>query len=261
MTFSHFSQYDQYTIGVDPGQAVDPTAIAIVRRVGGFSARQRFQIGHLERLPLGTPYPGIVWRVKQLLAHPTFHNRAEVVLDLTGVGRPVNDLFEGQGVRPICVTITAGHEEPPPVGNFYYVPKLVLISGVQALLHDGRLQIQSELAEALTLKSELMDFRAEVMQSGYWRFGARAGAHDDLVLAVALAVWRALSGGVDFGMWARLGGFKPPFEPDPDLVAGDGEVIVNVKDRVWLAGVNRWLEPGRQVMRAELAAAVAEHLS
>ena len=86
MTFSHFSQYDQYFIGVDPGQAVDPTAIAIVRRVGGFSDRPLFQVGHLERLPLGTPYPGVVWRVRQLLAQPVFRNLAEVVLDLTGGG-------------------------------------------------------------------------------------------------------------------------------------------------------------------------------
>jgi hypothetical protein len=29
---------------------------------------------------------------------------------------------------------------------------------------------------------------AEVTDSGYWRFGARAGKHDDLVLALALAI-------------------------------------------------------------------------
>jgi hypothetical protein len=45
MTFSHFSQYDQYFIGVDAGQAVDPTAIAIVRRAGGFSDRPLFRLG------------------------------------------------------------------------------------------------------------------------------------------------------------------------------------------------------------------------
>jgi hypothetical protein len=43
--------------------------------------------------------------------------------------------------------------------------------------------------------AELRDFRAEVTDSGYWRFGARAGKHDDLVLAVAIALWRAYGGG------------------------------------------------------------------
>jgi hypothetical protein len=30
-----------------------------------------------------------------------------------------------------------------------------------------------------------------VTDSGRWTFGARSGAHDDLVLALALALWRA----------------------------------------------------------------------
>jgi hypothetical protein len=58
-------------------------------------------------------------------------------------------------------------------------------------LHDGRLQIQKDLPEAPVLKVELEDFRASVTDSGRWTFGARAGAHDDLVLALALALWRA----------------------------------------------------------------------
>ena len=62
---------------------------------------------------------------------------------------------------------------------------------MQALLHDGRLQIQKDLPEAPILKLELEDFRASVTDSGRWTFGARSGAHDDLVLALALALWRA----------------------------------------------------------------------
>ena len=67
----------------------------------------------------------------------------------------------------------------------------MLVSTVQALLHDGRLQIQKDLPEAPVLKMELEDFRASVTDSGRWTFGARSGAHDDLVLALALALWRA----------------------------------------------------------------------
>jgi hypothetical protein len=73
----------------------------------------------------------------------------------------------------------------------YKVPKLILISRVQALLHDGRLKIHKGLLDAPALVSELQDFKADVTDSGYWKFGARAGKHDDLVLAVAIALWRA----------------------------------------------------------------------
>ena len=71
------------------------------------------------------------------------------------------------------------------------MPKLNLISRVWALLHDGRLKIHKGLPDAPALVAELQDFRAEVTDSGYWRFGARSGKHDDLVLAVAIALWRA----------------------------------------------------------------------
>ena len=46
-----------------------------------------FQVGHLERMPLGTPYPGIVAHVRRLLGK--FPARTELVIDVTGVGKSV----------------------------------------------------------------------------------------------------------------------------------------------------------------------------
>lgn len=62
---------------------------------------------------------------------------------------------------------------------------------MQAALHTGELRIVKGLAEARTLTLELQDFRANITESGYTRFGARDGKHDDLVLPVALGVWHA----------------------------------------------------------------------
>ncbi len=192
---------DRYTIGVDLGQSHDPTAIAIVRRVDGPSGEPVFQVGHLERIPLNTPYPGVVQHVRRLAARPVFRGSADLVIDFTGVGRPVFDMFEAAGMSPIGVAITSGdavgHE-----GRIYKVPKLTLISRLQALLHDGRLRILRTLPEAPALVAELQDFKAEVTDSGYWKFGARAGKHDDLVLATAIAVWRAYGDGISgFGIF------------------------------------------------------------
>jgi hypothetical protein len=181
-----------YTLGVDPGQAVDPTALAVVQRTTRADGKPLFRCGHLERLPLDTPYPGVVQHVRRLLGRAPLLGAAETVLDLTGVGRPVGDLFAVEGLRPIRVTITGGGDEAVDDRGVWHVSKLTLISTVQALLHDGRLQIQADLPEAPILKTELEDFRAQVTDSGRWVFGARVGAHDDLVLALALALWRAV---------------------------------------------------------------------
>ena len=71
------------------------------------------------------------------------------------------------------------------------MPKLKLVSQLQALLHEGKLQIQKELEDAAALVSELQDFKVNFTDSGRMQFGAREGKHDDLVLALAIAVWDA----------------------------------------------------------------------
>ena len=186
---------DRYVVGLDLGQSVDPSAIAVVRRVEPPEERDRpiFQCGYLERLPLNTPYPSIVRHVRTLLSKPPLLGCAELVIDMTGVGRPCFDLFESVGVDVTGVTITGGDGQTWEGGS-YRVSKLILVSRLQALLHDGRLKIQKTLPEAPALVQELQDFRAEVSDLGNWRFGARSGKHDDLVLALAIAVWRAYGG-------------------------------------------------------------------
>ena len=114
----------------------------------------------MERLPLGTPYPGIVGHIGRLMGKlPS----AELVIDFTGVGRPVFDMFRFSGITPVGVLITSGAAETGG-GPIYGVPKLDLVSRLQALLHEGRLKIHKDLAEADTLVRELQDFAANLPQ-------------------------------------------------------------------------------------------------
>ena len=152
-----------------------------------------FQVGHLERLPLGTTYPAIVAHVGRLLTKLAGH--PELVIDFTGVGRPVFDMFVYSGIYPTGVVITGGMTETRD-GRTCSVPKLNLVSRLQALLHEARLKIQRELDEAETLVRELQDFRVEFTAAGHLTFNARSGKHDDLVLALAIAAWRAYGGGM-----------------------------------------------------------------
>jgi hypothetical protein len=151
-----------------------------------------FQVGHLARLPLGTTYPAVVSHVVQLLAR---FPDATLTIDATGVGKPVADMFVYAGVNPRLVMITGGTTETRD-GNVSSVPHIVLISQLQALLHQGRLRILRALPDAGTLARELSDFRIAFTQSGNMTFNARSGKHDDLLLATALAVWAAQGGGM-----------------------------------------------------------------
>jgi hypothetical protein len=154
-----------------------------------------FQVGHLERAPLGTSYPAIAHHVRRLLLG--LPRSTEVVLDATGLGGPVFDIFVGVGISPVGVMITAGTSQTQE-GKFLHVSKMLLISRVQALLHEGRLKIQKNLPEASVLMGELLDYRIQYTAAGHLTFNAREGRHDDLVLALAMACYRAAGDGVAY---------------------------------------------------------------
>jgi len=213
----------QWVVGADIGQAVDPTALCVLEwRKGVLSMNspyelhtrtdllpekpaQRLVVRHLERLKLGLSYPEIVQYVKSQLARPPLDDpRTVLVIDETGVGRAVGDIFIEQAMRPQRVSITAGSEETSAAGfNRWSVAKTILVSKLDAALHTGLLRIAKELREAGPLKEELANFQRSVSAAGRQTYSARVGMHDDLVLATALAVWWATrpSPEVRFGRW------------------------------------------------------------
>jgi hypothetical protein len=128
----------------------------------------------------------------------------ELTIDYTGVGRPVADMFAAAGLAPILVLIAGGASETYD-GGIVGVPKLALVSRLQALLHKGRLKIHKDLAEAPTLVRELQDFRCEYTVAGSLTFAARAGKHDDLVLALAITIaTRCAYGGGPAAGWLEF---------------------------------------------------------
>jgi hypothetical protein len=178
-----------YLVGVDLGQVSDPSAIAVVERIPG---RGRLRLRHLERLPLGTPYPDVVERVRRITGSPQVAGRCRVMVDATG-GRAVVDLLRCAKLQGelVPVVATSGRAESH-LSGYYGVPKRKLILGLQAMLARGAVQIASRLPERALLLRELDQMERRLSRSGCERFGSwRAGEHDDLVFAIALACWGA----------------------------------------------------------------------
>jgi len=154
---------------------------------------------HLERLPLDTPYPRQVERVRALLSTPPLAGRpSALVVDATGVGVGVVDLFAAAGLNPIAVSIHGGDKVANEqvrhgleILSRLRVPKRDLVGAVQVLLQNERLKIARRLPEAETLRRELQNFRVKIDPKtahdsySHWR----EKEHDDLVLATALAAW------------------------------------------------------------------------
>ena len=145
----------------------------------------------MERLRLGMPYPQQVDGLEALISRaPLDRLRPRVLVDYTGVGRPVFDMFASRAaLRSAQGVVITGGRETSSTRAGYSVPKGELVSKLQALLHSGDLRIAASLPDAAVLARELQDFRVRFTDNGNATFNAREGAHDDLVLALALAVF------------------------------------------------------------------------
>jgi hypothetical protein len=172
-----------YFLGLDLGQKRDYSALVVVERVDrgvAFQARREFDrvlVRYAERMPLGTSYTTVVERVREIVRSGPMRGDCALVVDATGVGAPVVDMLReaNLGCDLTAVTITGG--ERAGAGS---VPRRDLIAGVQVLLEKGQLKI-GRLREAERLAREM----AEMKVSG------GGSEHDDLVMALALACWRA----------------------------------------------------------------------
>jgi hypothetical protein len=184
-----------FYIGLDLGQRRDPSAIAVVEKT------RVMRVRHLERFRLGTLYPSVVERVREITQHRELAGNYALAVDGTGVGAPVVDMLRAArlGCDIAAVTITSGDRQRQ-TGSVWNVPKRDLIAVVQVLLERDELKLARGLRELGALMRELTDVRSSAGIGGRVRLGADGcGEHDDLVIALALACWRAKRGQIGFG--------------------------------------------------------------
>jgi len=199
-----FDPNAHYYVGLDLGQRKDYTAIAVVERtiefLGGrnpvtmeFLKKTHHRLRYLERVPLGTPYPDVVDRVRTIVTHRRIFMRCELIVDATGVGQPVVDLLRRERLKcELFPVYIHGGDLSHREGKNWRVPKKELITGLQVALETGALELAEAMEHGETLIRELEDMRVEITPAGRETFAAwRTNQHDDLVLAVALAIWRA----------------------------------------------------------------------
>jgi len=200
-----------YLVGLDLGQAQDFTALTVVQRTKHRDGVNEFLCNHIVRWPLGTPHPRIVEDVCDLMMTDALWSEYEscygnrfmvcptLLIDATGVGRAVIDMFKkmwlgeqnaGSWSAIQEITIHGGQSSGrDPAGYGWSVSKKDLVGSIQAALGLGRLKIVPSLEHAETLKKELQDFRIRLSPSGHETFSGREGAHDDLVLSLAMCLW------------------------------------------------------------------------
>ncbi len=203
----------RYILGCDLGQAQDPTALALLERVpkadegsavrtAEYTGSQRtldlYHLRALERYRLGTPYTEVVNDLIARLIEVRRSSRgclAQLVVDGTGVGRPVRDMLrEAMKHTPalasarLAVVIFTGGNEVTRNGLTFGVPKRDLVSTLDVLLQSGRLLIAEGIPAREEFLTELMNVHRQIhVSTGRDAYVPwRESVHDDLVFSVAI---------------------------------------------------------------------------
>lgn len=150
------------------------------------SERYVCRIGLLERLPLHTPYPAIAARIIDIVRRLP-RGYTTVIVDRTGAHAAYDMLVE-KGLSPLGLTISGGdsiHWDR----RYVTVPKMRLLTGLLSISYRGELEISKGLRDYTEFRRQLQNIGTMATDSGAgetWR--ARRG-HDDLAIAVSMAVW------------------------------------------------------------------------
>ncbi len=168
-----------------------------------------YTVRHIKRLPLGTSYPDVALHIADMLCSPLFAGRdVRVLIDVTGVGRPVyDDLDKEIRLRKYGIWRPDGTFQPGSKGEMAHLmlkpitfshgekynrstgvlAKAFLVSRLQSLLQGGHVHAPNT-KEVLAMLEELKVYEIKVSDDGKDTYGAVIGKHDDLATALGLSV-------------------------------------------------------------------------
>jgi hypothetical protein len=111
------------------------------------------------------------------------------MVDGTGVGRPVVDMLRAAGAAPTPVSITHRGRAARDQTGAWSVPKAVLMERMAMAMDQGRLKIICDERMGRVFAGEARNFVRRVNKLGHGTYAGQRRSHDDLILAVALAIW------------------------------------------------------------------------
>lgn len=181
---------DRYILGLDLGQKHSFTALVALQRQRR-NDRYFYTVRGIRRWPLGSLYSTIANDVSVLTLDPPLRN-CVLGVDRSGVGAGVVEIIKEAhpeaSLKPITIT---GGLDVRPDGTGYRVPRTELVAAVDHVLQSGRLEIPADYPESATLAAELkaFDCRPTAKAKSADEIEWRSRPHDDLVLALAIALW------------------------------------------------------------------------
>lgn len=156
-----------YTIGVDLGQMDDYTVITVIDR-------DTHELVHFDRFR-NIDYP---LQKEHIIAKAKRYNNARVIIDATGVGKPIYQDLGKSGVFVEDFTFTGKSKEE-------------LIGNLIVFINEGYIKIPNipDLVDELKAFEYIYINEKTGEKLRNTRYSAPKGFHDDCVMSLALAVW------------------------------------------------------------------------
>ena len=185
-------------IGIDVGKRQDHTAIVALEFTLSQSTQRdpvsfNYQTqAHLllrsaESLPLGSDHLDLPSRIRALIAAlPGPYKRINLIIDATGESTLIEVLRRDRALNQYPLTpvaITSGHQTTILSGNYKGLPRPDLLTRLRTAFGTDRISLPAATPGLAELEKELIAFRSDGQQP----------EHDDLVFALALAVWLAFN--------------------------------------------------------------------
>jgi len=196
------SKHLHYIVSASLGTGIEPTAIAVLEQQiqngdRWLAKTAALRLRYLERMSLSATYPDIVAQISTLLNAEEIKDveacgETDVVLDVTGVGRAILELFTRDRIAPIVAIITGAGVQEEEIDDLWRLPKRELVGTLRVVYEEKRLKMAESLDLVPALLDELRRFkmrppRIDPNDPESWR----EAESDDLVFAVGLACWRA----------------------------------------------------------------------
>ena len=172
-----------YVIGVDIGRHEDFTVI----KAGKLSNYSEVYTERFNR----TEWEYIKQRIREVYKR---YNHGQILLDSTGYGDPIYEELAKEGIGITGVNLNTRS-------------KPQLIENLQLMIENR----QISLIDDPQLRAEFGSYTYKMMESGYVKYNAAIGMHDDIVISTALMAF-----GFNKGGGGAIGVIEPDKEKDED---------------------------------------------
>lgn len=181
----------RYIIGIDLAKLHDYTAVTVLDVA---LPNDKYGVTNVYRYPIGLEYARVADHIMEQALGAPYVGDVTLVVDATGLGGPVLEQFRARMSPIIGISITGGSNTSRQ-GQDIRVPKVDLVSTLLALSENRRISFAAKAQHLDALLQELMAFQGRLGDSGHTRYEGR-GAHDDMVMSLAMAVWYAERGAI-----------------------------------------------------------------